>query len=138
MLYELINPSDTICFEAPTDKIVDLVVLRLSGNFGWKNLDTGEEGGYWNFKNPEDFFKFHEIDSLDIPDDYIIPNKEIMLTCFRSFGYCAADKISWNVYQEQLLNASHLTTFLKMVEEERRTSAFRIVQLAHELGGLKY
>lgn len=45
-IYELINPSDEIIFDAPDDEVATAAVTLVDDRFGWKNKTSGEEGGF--------------------------------------------------------------------------------------------
>lgn len=45
-IYELINPSDAIIFDAPDDDVATAAVTLVDDRLGWKNKTTGEEGGF--------------------------------------------------------------------------------------------
>lgn len=130
MLYELVNPSDKITFQADNEKVACYCAWTLSSGFWVQNENWIT---YW-------IPAFHGWDSLveeviskDIPK-FIEENKNKIKKCFKSFMYW--DFQNFKDFQnclDAITDKEKKIVFLKKHEDNHRSSLNKIVLRAWEL-----
>ena len=86
MKYELVNPSDEIYFDAPSDSIAFFCALVVGGGaYAAKRTDTGEVIGGFYLLGIEQEAVAKELGEPVEP--FIEANHEAINACFRSFRY---------------------------------------------------
>lgn len=134
MLFELINPSDKIHFEASSRAIADVCVVSISSMYAATeiNPETLEEiwsGGILQFSGIDTLKEAHGIDDLD---KWIIENTEDMNTCFKSFAYGSVkDFYFYKKAVASIDDPEKKQAFIDDWDDKHRSSMNKIVAYAH-------
>jgi len=133
MLYELINMSDKITFEASSDQVATICTLYLgNGSFGCDNEQGETVCDLMAFGTEEMLKELYR--KLDInPTTFIAENTKDVVACYRSFAIC---RISDRKAMMKIVEmGADKQKALAAWNEEKRTSLNDICQAAFDIAG---
>lgn len=136
LLFELINPSDQIHFEAPSREVADVCVAYISGMYAPRELDreTLEEkwsGGLSALAGEDYFAKEHGIEDLGA---WMKLNAQELNQCWKSFTYGSVRELFfYKSAMEKIDDPEKRQAFADEWDDKHRSSMNKIVAYAHGL-----
>ena len=130
MIYELINPSDEITFEAEDDLIAKICALVVGhGRYGLHRIT--EDGEPMEIMLPflswPTLEQVIEIIGKDI-NELLMENNEKVIACFKSFAVCPVkERETYRTY------TNNYTKNVSAWDNDKRTSTANICAFAHSI-----